>query len=48
MGGFGAYVWASFAIAAAVLLAMVITSLRSLKRSQRALAELQKSSPDEA
>lgn len=42
MGGYAAYVWPSFIIAALAMLCMVLTSMRSLKRAQHTLAELQK------
>lgn len=41
MGGYGAYVWPSFLITAAVMLAMTMASVRSLRRAQRILADLQ-------
>jgi heme exporter protein D len=41
MGGYAAYVWPSFAVAAIVLIAMVIASLRSLRKAQHTLSELQ-------
>lgn len=44
MGGYGAYIWPSFATAALVLAAMLIISLRSLARAQRSLARLQQAS----
>lgn len=43
MGGYAGYVWPSFIIAAAVLLGMVIASMRSLRKAQKTLAELQQS-----
>lgn len=43
MGGYAIYVWPSFIIAAAVILAMVITSARSLRKAQKTLADLQQS-----
>jgi heme exporter protein CcmD len=41
MGGNAAYVWPSFIIAFVVMLTMVITSMRSLRKVERTLAELQ-------
>ena len=43
MGGYAGYVWPAFAIAALVMIAMVVASLRSLRRREAALAELEKS-----
>ncbi len=42
MGGYAAYVWPAFAITAAVMIAMVATTLRSLRRREAALADLEK------
>lgn len=44
MGGYAAYVWPSFVIAAVTLVVMVVASLRSLRKAQRTLAELQQGS----
>lgn len=44
MGGYAPYVWPSFIIAALMMLGMVITSMRSLRRAQRTLSELQEAS----
>ncbi len=41
MGGFGAFVWPSYAAAALVLTALFILSRRSLKRTQRILRQLE-------
>ena len=41
MGGYAAYVWPAFIIAAAVLLGVAAVSVRSLRRAQAALRELQ-------
>lgn len=41
MGGYGGFVWPAFAVTAVVLLALAISSLRSLRAHQRALARLQ-------
>jgi heme exporter protein D len=43
MGGYAAFVWPSFIIAAVVMTGAVTTSLRSLRKAQKALAELQRS-----
>jgi len=43
MGGYATYVWPSFIIAAITMIAMVATSMRSLRKAQRTLAELQNS-----
>ena len=41
MGGFGAYVWPAFLIAAMVMVGQVVASLRSLRRREAALAEFE-------
>lgn len=41
MGGFAAYIWPSFFLAALVLTWMTVLSLRSLRKAQRILAQLQ-------
>jgi heme exporter protein CcmD len=41
MGGFASYVWPSFIIAFVVMTCMVVLSVRSLRKAQRTLAELQ-------
>ena len=43
MGGYAGYVWPAFGIAALVMIVMVVASLRSLRRREDALAELEKS-----
>ena len=43
MGGYAAYVWPAFLIAAVVMLAMVATTIRTLRRREAALAELETS-----
>ena len=48
MGGYAVYVWPSFIAAALLMLWMVVTSVRSLKKAQRTLTELQESPPNEA
>ena len=42
MGGYGAYIWSSFAVTLAVLVLVWIASVRQLKRNERALAEMEK------
>ena len=42
MGGYAIYVWPSFLVTALAMLAMVIVSMRALRRAQKTLAELQK------
>ncbi len=41
MGGYAAYVWPSFAIVAAVLIGLLVMSLRQMRAAERALAELE-------
>ncbi len=41
MGGYGGFVWPAFAVTAAVLLALLVDSLRRLRNDQRALARLE-------
>ena len=43
MGGYAAYVWPAFLIAALVMIGMLTTTLRTLRRREAALAELEKS-----
>lgn len=40
MGGYGAFVWPAFAITSAVLVALWIDSMRSLRANQKALGRL--------
>ena len=42
MGGYGAYIWSSFAMTLAVLVLVWIASARRLKRNEQALAEMEK------
>lgn len=44
MGGYGAYVWSSFAATVAVLALVWIASVRKLNRNERTLAEMDKGS----
>ncbi|MDE3060671.1 MAG: heme exporter protein CcmD [Pseudomonadota bacterium] len=48
MGGYAAYVWPSFLITALVMLGMMAVSMRSLRKAQKTLAELQESPGNEA
>lgn len=48
MGGYAVYVWPSYLAAALAMTALVVVTLRSLRRSQRQLAELQKSRINES
>ena len=41
MGGFAAYVWLSFALTAVIMTAVAVVSLRAMRRSRRALSQLQ-------
>ena len=41
MGEYGVYVWPSFAVAALVILAMLVFTLRSLRQTQKTLRHLQ-------
>ena len=41
LDGYGAYVWPAFAVTAAVLLWMGLSTLRMLREKERALARLQ-------
>jgi heme exporter protein D len=45
MGGYAGYVWPAYAVAAAVLIALVWHSVRSLRVNQRELAEAEEASP---
>ena len=40
MGGYAAFVWPAFAVAAAVLAGLLVVSLRGLRRREAALALL--------
>ncbi|MEX0815723.1 MAG: heme exporter protein CcmD [Dongiaceae bacterium] len=40
MGGYAAFVWPAFAVAAAVLVGLLVVSLRTLRRREAALAAL--------
>ena len=41
MGGYWAYVWSALCITAAVMIGQVVTTLRTLRRREAALAELE-------
>lgn len=41
MGGYAAYVWPAYGLAALVMLALVFATLRRLRRSERELKALQ-------
>ena len=41
MGGYGAFVWPSFAIALVVMVGFVVTSLRTLRARETVLRELE-------
>ncbi len=43
LGGYGVYVWPSYALAIAVMSGMAFIGMRLLRRSQRALAAIEKS-----
>ena len=41
MGGYWAYVWSALAVTAVVMVGQVVTTLRTLRRREAALAELE-------
>jgi heme exporter protein D len=41
MGGYAAYVWPAFAIAAIVMVGLLVSTLHTLHRRERELAELE-------
>ena len=45
MGGYAAYVWPAYALAALVLVALLVSSLRSLRAGQRELKRLEAKMP---
>ena len=45
MGGYAAYVWGAYGVAAVVLVGLVWQSVKNLRASERELAEAEKSSP---
>lgn len=40
MGGYGAYVWASYVLSAVVMVALLVASVRGLKRTESAFERL--------
>lgn len=40
MGGYGAYIWPSYGLCAVIMLALLITSLRSLKSTEKTFDRL--------
>ena len=48
MGGYGGFVWPAFALTAAVLIGLLMTSLRRLRTLQSDLARLQAAEPHAA
>lgn len=46
MGGYAAFVWPAYGVTAAVLGSLAIASLRGLRASERALAELEAAGVD--
>ena len=45
MGGYAAYVWPAFATATVVMTALVISTMRTLRRREREIAEIIKGRP---
>jgi heme exporter protein D len=45
MGGYAAYVWPAYGVAAVILVAMLIVSLRGLRRHEALLKTLETSRP---
>jgi len=45
MGGYAAYVWSAYGIAAVVLIGLVWQSLRSLRATERDLAHAEQAAP---
>jgi heme exporter protein D len=48
MGGYGAYIWTSYAVTIVVMVVMVITSLRGLRENDAALRSLEISIKDKS
>jgi heme exporter protein D len=48
MGGYGAYVWPAYAVAAAVLIGLTWHSVRTVARRERELAEIEAVRPRRA
>ena len=47
MGGYGGYVWPSYLVTAAVLIAMLAASLRLLRSNEATIRDLEKTTKDE-
>ena len=45
MGGYAAFVWPAFGLAAVVMVGLLLATLRQLRRRRRELAELEASLP---
>ncbi len=45
MGGYGLYVWPAYALTAAIMVAFLIATLRSLRCRKRALRNLEADAP---
>jgi heme exporter protein D len=45
MGGYGVYVWPAYALTAAIMVAFLISTLRSLRSRQRSLKHLEANAP---
>jgi heme exporter protein D len=45
MGGYAAYVWPAFAVAAVVMAGLVISTMHTLRRRERELSQLIKGRP---
>lgn len=45
LGGYGVYVWAAWGIAAAILVALTLASLRTMRARERELAALEAETP---
>ena len=46
MGGYAAFIWPAYGVAAVVLLGMLLASLRGLRSSERELAALEAARPE--
>lgn len=45
MGGYGAFVWPAYGLTALVMIWLLVSTLRRLRASERALAQLQAGAP---
>jgi heme exporter protein D len=45
MGGYGTFVWSSYAVAVVVMVGLVLASRRSLRRQQRLLRQVEENLP---